>query len=107
VKTTKPSKDKDLLPTRALFKELVTLRRTSRRIVTHYLTEIEKEIAALIQQVTALSRSPKSLRERTHALRDMIMLLRALEVKPEKGRRRDLKRIETLLGELKEVTARW
>jgi hypothetical protein len=107
VKTTKPSKDKDLLPTRALFKELVGLRRTLRRTVTSYLTELENEITGLIKQVTELSRAPKSLRERTHALRDMIMLLRGLEVKPEKGRRRDLKRIELLLDDLKQVTGRW
>jgi hypothetical protein len=37
----------------------------------------------------------------------MLMLLRGLEVKPDKGRRRDLKRIEALLAELQEITARW
>ncbi len=107
MKKARRSEDKDLLPTHAVFKELVTLRRVLRRTLAQYLAGQETEIAALIAQVTELNRSPKSLRERAHALRDMLMLLRDLEVKPEKGRRRDLKRIETLLAELREISARW
>jgi hypothetical protein len=37
----------------------------------------------------------------------MLMLLRSLEVKPTKGRRRDLKKIETLVEELRNIVNRW
>ena len=40
-------------------------------------------------------------------VRDLLMLLRALEVKPAKGRRRDLKKIENLIEELRAITERW
>ena len=36
-----------------------------------------------------------------HDLRDMLTLLRTLEVKPEAGRRKDLKKIETLVEDLR------
>ena len=40
-------------------------------------------------------------------LRDMLTLLRTLEVKPEAGRRKDLKKIESLVEELRLLSERW
>ena len=42
-----------------------------------------------------------------HDLRDMLTLLRTLEVKPEAGRRKDLKKIESLVEELRLLSERW
>ena len=40
-------------------------------------------------------------------LRDMLILLRTLEVKPEAGRRKDLKKIESLVEDLRLLSERW
>ncbi len=40
-------------------------------------------------------------------LRDIITLLRTLEVKPLAGRRKDLKKIESLVDELRLMLDRW
>ena len=42
-----------------------------------------------------------------HDLRDMLTLLRTLAVKPEAGRRKDLKKIESLMEELRRLSERW
>ena len=42
-----------------------------------------------------------------HDLRDMLTLLRTMQVKPQEGRRKDLKKIETVVNDLALLTARW
>jgi hypothetical protein len=42
-----------------------------------------------------------------HDLRDMLTILRTLQVKPEAGRRKDLKKIETLIDDLRLLSERW
>ena len=37
----------------------------------------------------------------------MLMLLRSLEIKPAKGKRRDLKKVENLVDELRTIADRW
>jgi hypothetical protein len=37
----------------------------------------------------------------------MLMLLRSLDVKPAKGKRRDLKKVELLVEELRGIVERW
>jgi hypothetical protein len=107
LKKTPPAQAKDTLPIKPVLEELAFLRRTFREVMNHYASSIEAEIAQLSEVVTAEAESRKSPRERVHELRDMLMLLRGLDVKPGKGRRRDLKRIETLLDDLRTIIERW
>ena len=67
--------------------------------------EIEGEIARLASLVTVedAAQNPERLRD----VRDLLLQLRSLDVKPAKGRRRDLKKIETLLDELGRIAERW
>ena len=53
------------------------------------------------------ARSADSPNSEIHDLRDMLTLLRTLEVKPEAGRRKDLKKIETLVEDLRLLSERW
>ena len=39
-------------------------------------------------------------RERLHQLRDLTMMVRQRKVKPEKGRRKDLRKIDSLITDL-------
>ena len=93
------------LPTKPVLDELRFLRATFREIVTHYSSELEGEIARLANLVGVEdeAQNPERLRD----VRDLLLLLRGLDVKPAKGRRRDLKKIETLLDELGHIAERW
>lgn len=42
-----------------------------------------------------------------HDLRDMLTLLRTMQIKPQEGRRKDLKKIETIISDLVLLTAGW
>jgi hypothetical protein len=39
--------------------------------------------------------------------RDIVMVIRHLEVKPDKGRRRDLKKMEEALGDIQLIIEKW
>ena len=72
------------------------------------ITLSEGEITHLHTLVSADAASKKKLpASRTADLRDMLMLVRSLEVKPAKGRRRDLKKVENVVGELRVIVERW
>ena len=58
-------------------------------------------------RATASARSTDSPNSEIHDLRDMLTLLRTLEVKPEAGRRKDLKKIESLVEDLRLLSERW
>ena len=88
--------------------ELAFLRKTMRELAAAYSNQLEGEITALIEAVRTDAETRKKLpASRAHDLRDMLSLLRNLEIKPAKGRRRDLKKIESLVEELRRIAERW
>ena len=92
MKTPSKAKSPSDLPLPVVIEELTYLRKTFRELVGAYSTGVESEIAHL------------------HAINDlraMLMKLRSLDVKPAKGRRRDLKRVENMVGELSAISDRW
>ncbi|MEI9895848.1 MAG: hypothetical protein WDN28_18730 [Chthoniobacter sp.] len=96
------------LPFKTVTEELTFLRKTFRDLVGTYASQLEAEIANLHAIVQADGESKKKLPgTRVSDLRDMLMLLRSLEVKPAKGRRRDLKKVENLIEELRTIADRW
>jgi len=108
VKTEPKAKPASDLPLPTVAEELAFLRKTFRDLVAAYGAEVEGEIAHVQALVSAEAASKKKLpASRMNALRDMLMLLRSLEVKPAKGRRRDLKKVENVVGELTEIADRW
>jgi hypothetical protein len=107
LKRTAKDSAKDHLPIQPVLEELALLRRDFRDIIRHYSARIEAEIAQLISLVANESEGRDPEPEKMRELRDMLMLLRDLDVKASKGRRRDLKRIETTVEELRSITERW
>ncbi len=101
----KPASD---LPLPTVAEELAFLRKTFRELLNSYASGIEGEITRLHTQISADADSKRKLpSSRLDDLRDMLMLLRSLEVKPTKGRRRDLKKVENLVEELSAIADRW
>ena len=58
-------------------------------------------------EARAATTRPAPLNSEIPDLRDMLTLLRTLEVKPEAGRRKDLKKIESLVEDLRLLSERW
>jgi hypothetical protein len=105
VPATKPANDR--LPIKPVIKEITALKHTFREILRRYGVAIEVRIASLSKATKAAAEVKTPALERVHDLRDMLILLRGVKVKPDKGKRRDLKRVESLLDELETITRRW
>ncbi len=103
-----PAKPASALPLQTVAEELAFLRKTFRDLVGTYTAHLEAEITDLHSAVMADAASKKKLPgSRATDLRDMLMMLRSLEVKPVKGRRRDLKKVEVLVEDLRAIVDRW
>lgn len=96
------------LPLKPVGEELAFLRTSFRELITAYSAKIESDIAGLQQAITAATESRRKFpASRVAELRDMLMLLRNFDIKPVKGKRRDLKKVETLVADLKDIVDRW
>ena len=97
----------DDLPLKPVMDELAFVRKTFRDTATQYVTQIESEISAIRETVAATAAKKKVPAERLRGLRDILLILRGLDVKSEKGRRRDLKKIESAVDELRRIVDGW
>ena len=97
----------DALPVKATLDELKSLRADFRELMGHYTAAIEGQLAQLVIGITAVTAAKKIPAERLNDLRDVIMFIRDLKIKPAKGRRRDLKKIESVIEELRRIAERW
>ena len=93
----------EVSPAKSLLGDLVSLRRTLRQTGRAYLTRLESEIdeVAAWANEKAKERDPSKACIRNRG--DMITLVRKIETKPEKGRRRDLKKIDATVSDLREL----
>jgi len=98
---------RETLPLKAVADELAFLRKTFREVLAAYASHIEGEIVAVREAVQLVTHARRVPAGRVHDLRDMLMLLRGLKVKPAKGKRRDMKKVETLVEELRRTVDAW
>lgn len=69
-----------------------------------YAARLEIDLAETTAAVAA-SRPVENLsRERLHEIRDLMILVGNRKVKPEKGRRKDLRKLDTIIGDLHSAT---
>ena len=100
------AKSLEVSPMKSLAEELEFVRKAYRESIQVYSRRVEAQLSALrdiVLKQTTPNPPPAQLRD----LRDMITLCRTLDLKPEKGRRKDLKKIDTLLGELQVLVQNW
>lgn len=97
----------DTSPQRSVILELNKIRETFRSTLLAYSVHVEQAIGSVEASTETLSRKKKMLPSQTRDLRDMMTLLGNFSVKPEKGRRKDLKKIEDLLGDLAMLAESW
>jgi hypothetical protein len=102
------SKAADAFPFKGVAQELAALRLAFRELVKSYTTQLEGEISKVELAITTGAASRRKLPlSRAHDLRDMLMLLRSLDVKPIRGRRRDLKKVEAAVEDLQRIVESW
>lgn len=93
-------------PTRHLKTELEGLRRDLRTTLRAYAAGLEVCLAEAAAAIGGAPKPEELSRERQHEIRDLTNLLRDRKLKPEKGRRKDLRKIEALISELHSATQR-
>lgn len=100
---TKPSLRKGSVatsPAKILESELRKLRSEFRQTLRVYSARLEIQLAQSVAALQA-AKSPDDLpREEVHQLRDLTAMVRKRKVKPEKGRRKDLRKIDSLITDL-------
>jgi len=97
----------DALPTRAVVAELSKFRKVARASIDAHRCRVEAKLDGVRQKVEALAENNKLPDGRGRDLRDMLTLLRSHKIDPAKGRRKDLKKIESLAEDLSMLCERW
>ena len=87
-------------PVKQLESELGRLRRDLRTTAKAYFLRLESDLRKSSDAVVAFRARPDLSRDEMHAVHDMKMLLRRRKLKPEKGRRKDLRKIDSLIEDL-------
>jgi len=102
----KPS-DSSASPLKSAVEEIDFLRHIFRSALSAYGSAVEADLAKLGEAVGNEAKKKKMSTVLVHDARDIVTLIRTLEIKPEKGRRRDLKKIESVVEDLKAIVEHW
>lgn len=87
-------------PVKILETELEKLRSDLRATVRAYAARLEIDLAESRAALGSLKPAEELPRERLHQLRDLMIHVRKRKLKPEKGRRKDLRKIDSLIEDL-------
>ena len=83
--------------------ELDSVRRDLRRTIRAYAARLELDLAESIAAVTRYKRGEDLSRERLHDIRDLTIMMRKRKLKPEKGRRKDVRKLDSLICDLQSI----
>ena len=90
-----------------LVASLHTLRLVVKEVGFNYIAGLQSEVAHLEQTVRLLRESDAPDRIILNQLTTMLKWINTLEVKPQKGRRRDLKELDRLIHKLSGQAENW
>jgi putative aminopeptidase FrvX len=91
-------------PAIMLADELAALRRDLRATIRAYAARLEIDLAESMAMIVSSKGAETLSRERLHEIRDLTIMVRKRKLKPEKGRRKDLRKIDSLIRDLHSVT---
>ena len=80
--------------------ELLGLRRDLRATLRAYAARLEVHLAEGTAVIAASKDADELPREQLHRIRDLTMTMRNRRLKPEKGRRKDLRALDLLIEEV-------
>jgi hypothetical protein len=94
---------REVSPVTMLTDELDAVRRDLRRTIRAYAARLELDLAESIAAVTQSKRAEDLSRERLHDIRDLTIMMRKRKLKPEKGRRKDVRKLDSLIRDLHSI----
>jgi len=94
-------------PAKAAIEELEFLRQNFRGTVDSYAARVETDIAHIQEIIHADASGGKIPASKLRDLRDMLSLLRNLQIKPDKGRRKDLKKMDLIVADIMVLIENW
>jgi hypothetical protein len=90
-----------------LAETLRTLRLLVREVGGNYLAGLQSEVARIEQAVRLAREDDTPDQRQLGQMTTMLRWIASLEVKPEKGRRRDLKELDKLIARLSDLVDNW
>jgi hypothetical protein len=87
-------------PVTMLAAELRALHRDLRTIAKAYISRLETDLFVCLAALRPYGPIEQVPREMLHQIRDLTIIVRNRKLKPEKGRRKDLRKIDSLIGDL-------
>ena len=101
------TKNEDASPVKALKEDIETFRDLLRSTLDGFASRVDKDLAMVVAKAEGLG-DPESISKiRIHEIRDMLSLLRNANVKPEKGRKKDIKKLEIIKDDLLMLSEKW
>ena len=94
---------REVSPVTMLTDELDSVRRDLRRTIRAYAARLELDLAQSIAAVARYKRGEDLSRERLHDIRDLTIMMRKRKLKPEKGRRKDVRKLDSLIRDLQSI----
>ena len=92
---------------RELTAALQTVRVLLKEIGGNYLAVLQSDLARVARVVAAAQETDTPDHQRLADAQRMLRAIGKLDVKPEKGRRRDVKELDELIKHLNEITEEW
>ena len=100
-KKEREEKKQETSPVRHLQLELQKLRRELRTTARVYTQRLEHELITATDALGRYAPAEKLTREQLHRVRDFAIMVRQRRLRPDKGRRKDLRRIDSLISDLR------
>ena len=94
---------REISPVTMLTDELDAVRRDLRRTIRAYAARLELDLAESTAAVNRYKRAEDLSRERLHDIRDLTIMMRKRKLKPEKGRRKDVRKLDSLIRDLRSI----
>jgi hypothetical protein len=93
----------EVSPVTMLTDELDAVRRDLRRTFRAYAARLELDLAESMAAVAHYKRAEDLSRDKLHDIRDLTIMMRKRKLKPEKGRRKDVRKLDSLIRDLHSI----
>ena len=102
----KPRRHKrtEVTPLTVLERELASLRRDLRATIRAYVGRLEIDLAESTKAVSSVKNGENLSRERLHDIRELMILVRNRKLKPQNGRRKDVRKIDSIIRDVHSIT---
>ena len=100
-------KGSDLLPTDSLLSDLSAMRRTAHVLLDAQRRRMDDDMDLVVARVSKLAKAKKVPEGCRRDARDMLALLRGIDVNPAKAKTKDLKKLQGVLEDLLMLTEKW